>query len=367
MNKLNFIIFIVIFSSLYLGMNYFVYSRIANGLVLSQNFKALLKIFFLFASLSFLLPKYIIKSSIFNPILIFGKIWFSFVAIAFSIFFLAYIAGIIFPKYMKILTFTAIVLTVFISAYGLFNGMKAPLIKEIKVQIKKLPDKLNGFTIIQLSDLHLDKYDPIKKLDSIVNRINQTDPDLIVITGDLVDENLKGEEIFISSLQKLSSKYGTFAVTGNHEFYFGVDNFIKMAKDSGIKVLRNKKELIYDWIQLIGIEERTGKRLGNGGPNLEEAMQGVDLEKPLILLNHRPEDLEKAEQRGIDLQLSGHSHAGQIFPINLISMMIYNSYYYGLHKYKSMQVYTTSGAGTWGPPMRLFSRSEIVKIILVKS
>jgi uncharacterized protein len=214
-----------------------------------------------------------------------------------------------------------------------------------------------------LSDLHLDFLKSDKWLKDIINKTNNINPDLIVITGDLIDNDLSKIQQFCESLKKLKSKYGVYAVTGNHEFYVGINEFIKVAQHSNIKVLRNEKETISDSIELIGIDDNTGKRFSEIGSDLKTALKNCDLKKPIILLSHQPDIFSEAVKNGVDLQLSGHTHAGQIPPMDLI-VKFYFKYPYGLYHRNLSYLYTTSGTGIWGPPMRLFSRSEIVKIIL---
>ena len=168
---------------------------------------------------------------------------------------------------------------------------------------------------------------------------------------------------FCDTLKKLKSRHGVFAVTGNHEFYAGINMFMDVAKNSNITVLRNEKITIADSIELAGIDDKAGTRFSEVGSDLKLALKNIDFTKPVILLSHRPDIFNEAEKSGVDLQLSGHLHAGQIPPMDLIVMLAFK-YPYGLYRKNGSYLYTTSGTGIWGPPMRLFSRCEIVKIVL---
>ena len=155
-----------------------------------------------------------------------------------------------------------------------------------------------------------------------------------------------------------------FAVPGNHEFYSGIENFLNFARMANIQVLRNENVTIADGIQIIGIDDKAGKMISGRDVDLRSAALDCNFNNPVILLSHRPTNFEESAGIGVDLQLSGHTHAGQIPPMDLIVRLVYK-YPYGLYKYKSAFIYTTCGTGIWGPPMRLFSQSEIVKIDLV--
>ena len=226
-----------------------------------------------------------------------------------------------------------------------------------------LPEKFSGFTIVQLSDIHLNLLRSEKWLSQIVDKTNNLKPDIIVITGDLIDSELGEVKRFSSILKNLKSKYGVYAVAGNHEFYARYEKFLALAKESNIIILKNEKVTVAGAIELAGIDDETGKRFSQSGSNLEKVLKDCDFRKPVILLSHQPDVFDEAVKFGVDLQLSGHTHAGQIPPMDLI-VQFYFKYPYGLYRKNSSYIYTTSGTGTWGPPMRLFTRDEIVKIIL---
>jgi len=368
MSKPYFLFFILIFSSIYLGIHFYVYSRIAVGLMLLSSACRYLRLFFLLAGLSFLLGEFLSRRIIsfwIKPFAEFGSIWFGVIAIAFTVFVISDVLRIFslaasFRYYSVILS---LAVTFLVSAYSLCNVARAPVIKELKIRTGKLPQKLSGFTIIQISDLHINFLKSKKRLNKIVEKINLENPDLVVITGDLIDADLRGLDGFCDILKKIKSKCGIFAVTGNHEFYAGIGMFLEIAKNSNITVLRNGKTTIVGAIELAGIDDKTGRRFSEAGSDLDSALKNCDFTKPVILLSHQPDVFDEAEKLGVDLQLSGHTHAGQIPPMDLITMF-YFKYPFGLYKKSGSYLYTTSGTGIWGPPMRLFSRNEIVKIVL---
>ncbi|MFA5780012.1 MAG: metallophosphoesterase [Elusimicrobiota bacterium] len=373
MTKFYFLFFILIFSSIYLGIHFYVYSRITAGLILSSSVCRYLRLFFLVAAFSFLLGEFLnrriislqITSFLIKPFAEFGSIWIGVISIAFTIFvisdvFRIFFHGAAFRHYSVVFS---LAVTFLASVYSLYNVAREPVIKELKISTGKLSQKLPGFVIIQLSDLHINFLKSERWLNKIVEKTNRENPDLVVITGDLIDADLCRLDGFCDVLKKIKSKYGIFAVTGNHEFYAGIDKFLDIAKNSNITVLRNEKTTVADAFELAGVDDKTGRRFSEAGSDLKLALKNCDFTKPVILLSHQPDIFDEAGKLDVDLQLSGHTHAGQIPPMDLIVMLTFK-YPYGLYRQSGSYLYTTSGTGIWGPPMRLFSRCEIVKIVL---
>lgn len=349
--------------SIYFGINYYVYHRIVNGLALSPLVRTYLKIFFWVAAGSFLVGEILSRRVSVYLLVYFGAFWLGIISIAFTIFVLKDVVQIFLPTKAYFLTSLALLTTFFISTFSVYNAFRVAQIKEIKITLEKINPGLSGFSIVQLSDLHLGILKSKKWLKTIVEKTNELNPDIIVITGDLIDQDIRRFNGFCEVLSGLKAKDGIFAVTGNHEFYAGLEKFAEIAKRANITILRNNKVTVAETIELIGIDDDTGKRFSEVGSDLESAIRNVDLKKPIILLAHQPKNFEKAVNLGVDLQLSGHTHAGQTLPMNLLIHLVFK-YPFGLYSFRSSYIYTTSGTGTWGPPMRLFSRSEIVKIIL---
>jgi len=368
MAKLYFLFFILIFSSIYLGIHFYVYSRITAGLMLSSSVCRYLRLFFLIAAFSFLFGEFLnrrITSFWIKPFAEAGSIWIGVICIAFTVFvisdvFRIFFHGVSFRYYSVVFS---LAVTFLASAYSLYNVARAPVMKELKIKTGKLPQKLSGFVIIQISDLHINFLKSERWLNKIIEKTNMENPDLVVITGDLIDADLCRLDGFCDVLRKIKSKYGVFAVTGNHEFYAGVGMFLEIAKNSNIKVLRNEKTTIAGAFELAGIDDKAGRRFSEVGSDLNSALKNCDFTKPVILLSHQPDIFDEAKKLGVDLQLSGHTHAGQLPPMDLITMF-YFKYPFGLYQKSGSYLYTTSGTGIWGPPMRLFSRNEIVKIVL---
>ncbi len=366
------ILFILIFSILYLALNYYVYIRIRDGLTLSTGVSKILLLVFVLAALSFI-PAELLNRN-FNaewvsPVLYLSFIWLGLAAIAFFVFLIADVLRIFIRsrKFRYYATISALLLIGLTSGYCIYNQAGRPIVKEVIIPISKLPPGLSGFIVVQLSDLHLDLSKTESRLENIIEQTLSLHPDLIVITGDLIDADICRVDDYCKILRKLKAKHGVYAITGNHEYFTGIPLFLEIAENSNIKVLRNKSVLIAGAIGLAGIDDTHGaKRFDNLSKEdtLSKALEKVDLSKPVILLSHQPDVFDLARNMGVNLQLSGHTHAGQIPPMDLLVQILFK-YPFGLYKRASSYLYTTCGTAFWGPPMRLFSKPEIVKITLV--
>ena len=266
---------------------------------------------------------------------------------------------------------TIVVFSVVLGTIGLWEGIKVPSINKFSIQLPNLPDKLNGFRIIQLSDLHMGDIFIKEWLQAVVSKVNALKPDIVVITGDLVDKSpvILGEEIKL--LTQVSSKYGTFICVGNHEYYAGLAEWLNFWKEIGLNVLLNSHAVLnIDGTALVvaGIADR-----GHNHPKFEsddiiKAFSGAPGNAFQILLAHRPENARKhAEQsNNIALQLSGHTHGGQIPILWPLVSIVNNGFIKGLYKIENMFLYISNGTGLWGGfPIRLFTPSEITEIILL--
>ncbi len=268
-------------------------------------------------------------------------------------------------------------LAIIYSAYGSYNAFN-PKIKNIEVEIKNLPEVWENKTIVQLSDIHLGRVYKKDFLQKIVNQTNSLNPDIIAITGDLFDGmDDKDMNVYVEPLSNLSASKGVFFVAGNHEVYLGVDRALNVINQTQIKFLNNEMVEV-DGLQIMGINfpvsntdvgsfENKGEGIMGESQNIEKiikSQENISRNKPLILLYHTPTSIEQSKNSGVNLQLSGHTHKGQLFPLNYITQMIYKGYDYGLHKDGDFSIYITNGVGAWGPPMRTGNTPEIVAIKL---
>jgi predicted MPP superfamily phosphohydrolase len=267
------------------------------------------------------------------------------------------------------------------SARG-FRSALHPNMKSVEVRLENLPESWRDKTIVQLSDVHLGHFHTAAAMVRLADRVNALAPDLVVITGDLFDGMIDGLPSFADPLRRLSARQGVYLVTGNHEVYAGLHRSLDVVARAGIRVLHNEVVEV-DGLHLMGIsypgvaderQIRGVERLTRPGPE----------RRPCILLFHTPTDIRHegrldrrtatywrpdtsfalSKKLGVSLQLSGHTHRGQIFPFGLLTHWIFNGYDHGLHQEKGFAIYTSSGVGTWGPPMRTGTPPEIVVFTL---
>ncbi|HVU01527.1 MAG TPA: metallophosphoesterase [Polyangiaceae bacterium] len=252
------------------------------------------------------------------------------------------------------------------SAAALRSGLGPVSIRTVTVRLPRLPKTLHGTTIVQLSDIHVGPTIGRDFIEDIVSRVNALQPDLVAITGDLVDGTVPELWDAVSPLEGLRSRFGTYFVTGNHEYYSGADSWCAALPKLGIQVLRNSRVSIGESpdasFDLAGVDDHDAKRFG-GGENVERAVSGRDPNRELVLLAHQPRAAFQADRHGVGLQLSGHTHGGQIWPWRYL-VYLQQPIVSGLGKVGKTLVYVSSGTGYWGPPMRLAAPAEITKIIL---
>ena len=237
-------------------------------------------------------------------------------------------------------------------------------VTRLDVPLRGLPAEMEGLTVLQVSDVHYGMLAENGRLSEIVARINELNPDIVVITGDLVDESVSHMERMADPLSKLKSRLGVFAVTGNHEYYAGVGRVVAILEGAGIRVLRNEVAVLPGGLQLLGIDDPTGaRRVGAPVPDFNRLVSTLDPRKPSILLYHQPQNFEKAASAGVGLQLSGHTHGSQVLPLRPISHVLF-PHLRGLYSQGNSYLYVSRGVGTGGPPMRLGSPPELVYIRL---
>ena len=251
-------------------------------------------------------------------------------------------------------------------AAGAYNAVR-PRTVELDLDISKKAGGMERLNIVVASDLHLGTLVGRSRLEKIVARINALEPDVIFLPGDIVDETVtaKDEMEFSAIMRQLRAPLGVFAVPGNHEFYSGLERNLACLRACGIKVLEDEAVRVADSFILVGRRDPSSLKPKEQRFPIREilAKYGFDDRLPVILLDHQPAHLEEASRAGVALQLSGHTHAGQLFPLDLINRKVWELNWGYLRK-GNTQYYVTSGVGTWGPPVRTGSRPEIVRIRL---
>jgi len=249
-------------------------------------------------------------------------------------------------------------LAIAVSCYGLINA-GFPRVKHLSIQLPNLPESWRGRTAALISDLHLGHVRNLGFARRIAACLRASRPDAVFIAGDLYDGVAADYGRLAEPFAGRWARLGTYYVTGNHEEFSDHTKYLRAVSDAGIRVLGNEKVLI-DGLQVVGVHYHDAAHKERLRSILSSA--AIDRSQPSILLAHAPDQLPVAEEAGISLQLSGHTHAGQLFPFNWVVKRIYGPFRYGLHAWRNLLVYTSSGVGTWGPPMRLGSRPEVVLI-----
>lgn len=252
---------------------------------------------------------------------------------------------------------------------GLFNARRRAKVITIDVPIDDLPPQLDGFTIVQISDIHVGPTIKHRYVDAIVDAVNRLKPDLIAVTGDVVDGSVPQLTRHTQPLSRLSARHGAFLVTGNHEYYAGADAWIDEFRRLGLNVLLNEHVVVnHDGARAV-IAGVTDYSAGHHDPSHRSdpaaAIAGAPGDVLIkVLLAHQPRSAEAAAAAGFTLQLSGHTHGGQIFPWNFF-VRLQQPFTAGLARLNGLWVYTSRGTGYWGPPKRLGAPSEITRVRLV--
>jgi len=238
-----------------------------------------------------------------------------------------------------------------------------PCLRTIDIHVAKKSSKLSELTIAAVSDIHFGTVLGEEHMKRIVRCVKQAGPDIVLLAGDVFDEDIDDGQRghIVGLLKELSCPLGVYAVTGNHEYYSGLAKAVSVLTEAGVIVLQDSVVRIPGAFTLVGRKDLTAMRMGGGRKSLQEIMESIDRGLPCILMDHQPFHLEEAEKNGVDVQISGHTHHGQLFPLNLLYRWIYETSWGCIQKGKTWIV-VSCGAGTWGPPIRTNSRSEVLKI-----
>ena len=249
-----------------------------------------------------------------------------------------------------------------IVGYGMTEALGDPRMLNVPVSLGKLKSSLSGFRIAVVSDIHLGPLLGRSHTERIVRMINEQEADLVAIVGDLVDGSVAELGEAAAPLRDLVSKHGSFFVTGNHEYFSGHEQWIAELDRLGVNPLRNEGLTVAGGIEVVGVNDVTGKSYDDG-PDFGRALAGRDRNNPVVLLSHQPVLVSDASSHGVDLQLSGHTHGGQMVPFNFLVPLQQPSTA-GLSKVDDTWLYTSRGAGFWGPPVRVGAPPDITMIEL---
>ncbi|MEU7055316.1 metallophosphoesterase, partial [Streptomyces sp. NPDC046197] len=245
--------------------------------------------------------------------------------------------------------------------YGTYGVLRGPRVKRVTVPLAKLPRSVDGFRIAVVSDIHLGPTLGRGFAQKVVDTINTTQPDLIAVVGDLVDGSVKDLGPAAAPLAQLRARHGAYFVTGNHEYFSGAEQWVEEVRRLGLHPLENARTELPGF-DLAGVNDLQGRSEGQG-PDFDRALGDRDPARACVLLAHQPVQIHEAVRHGVDLQLSGHTHGGQLWPGNLIAAAA-NPTVAGLERYGDTQLYVSRGAGAWGPPTRVGAPSDITVVEL---
>lgn len=369
---MNYLLFFSAFLGVFVLLNMYISKRLIAKLDISDRNKRYLRIFLLInliGILCYMLARYYVNTP--------GWLYFLF-SVPIGVLFLLFWSAVIYDISRVLLSFapvsesrrkffkksldiSSLAIASTLSLRALYEA-KFVEIEKVHVEIKNLKE---SYKIVQLSDIHIGGLIDKEFIEDIVQKVNALSPDIVVITGDLIDVDVLSAKGSLGELANLSSKYGTYFIVGNHEYFHGIEKIIDAVKSLGIRVLENENVYIGEddrGFNLAGVYDVMGYRTKTYMPDLNKALYGVK-ESPTLLLAHQPLFIHEVFS-GVDLMLSGHTHGGQLFPFRFL-VKLQQPYISGLYQHnKNLQIYVNRGTGFWGPPMRLGASSEITEIVI---
>ena len=381
MKSYQFLIFFSIVLLIYSLVNYYIYIRGMQALPLGWLFKRWYPWIFLIVSASYIIGRILERvwisplSSIFTFV---GSFWLAvmiYLLMAVLVIDIVRIILFFLPKpalftdnYEQIKTTLFLSVSAIIGIVVLLGYINAlnPRVKRIEIHIDKKAGEMKTLHIAAASDIHMGTLVGPKRTTKLVRMLNECKADIILLAGDIVDEDLAPVIRYDlgRSLLKLKAPLGIYAITGNHEYIGGADSAVKYLENHGVKMLRDTTVKINDSFYITGRNDRDSRRFsGKERKALGDLLQGIDLTYPLLMMDHQPFNLQQVVDAGVDFQLSGHTHHGQLWPFNYITEAIYEVSW-GYKQKGSSQFYVSSGYGGWGPPVRTGNRPEILDIYI---
>ena len=259
----------------------------------------------------------------------------------------------------------AFIIVAVLLVYGTYNATNLKVTK-YAIKINKDAGKLKNLNVVMLSDLHLGDIVDKQRLSKMVSKINELKPDIVILAGDIIDDYIEPfiEQDMGEGFKKIISKFGVYAVFGNHEYYgSAIDKTAyEYEKSANFNLLRDKTEKIANSFYLVGREDLSFERYSKTKrKTIDELLSDADRQLPIIVIDHQPSNLSEGEKTGVDLQFSGHTHRGQLLPANIVTKRLFENDF-GLLTRDTYNVVVSSGVGTWGPPIRIGTASEIVQV-----
>jgi len=378
---MRFIIFLTVFLSLYSGLHLYGFLSVKRALVPGPKTNTAVILFMVLMIFAPIIIRFLERNDLVTPARFFAYIGYIWMGILFLFFSFA----VALDAYRLILEviqrtfnldfsrfslskaqcfFIPLWLSVGITIFGFFEALNIKT-ERVIIRTDTITQKIGRLKIVQISDVHLGLIVGKHRLQSIVEQIKAEKPDILVSTGDLVDGQMNNLSGLAGMIREIPTKYGKYAVMGNHEFYAGLQEALKVTTDAGFRVLRGEGLNIPGVINIAGVDDPAGKRFGLESNVSEKALLSKLPRKNFtLLLKHRPW-LSEAEVGLFDLQLSGHTHKGQIFPFSLIVKLFYPNFSGLISLDNNSYLYVSRGTGTWGPPVRFLAPPEVTVIELV--
>jgi hypothetical protein len=378
----RFLLFFVVFGGLTLGVHWYLYARLVRDPELAGATRTAVKWLIIvggvaiMAGMSFMRgPKWLSTPTSWLAFIWMGVMFFLFVtvlagdAVKLGLFVADKVRSVPPDPERRAFIARAIAASAGLFAFGMAGtGMKSALsrvaVKRVEVSLTKLPVAARGYRIVQLTDVHVGPMIGRGFIEEIVAQVNALNPDLVAITGDLVDGSVAELGDAVRPLGDIRAKDGVFFVTGNHEYYSGADEWIAFLSSVGIKTLRNERLPLPAGFDLAGVDDASAHAHEGHGEDMVKALGDRDKSRAVVLLAHQPRQVERAAEHQVDLQLSGHTHGGQMFPWGYLVRIQQKSFLRGLLRHEGTQVYVSCGTGYWGPPMRVGAPAEITEIVL---
>ncbi len=372
-----FILVVSLIFSIYGLANYYVIVRGLHALRLTGGIRIAYIAVFTFLAVSFIAAMFLERADIIalgKPLSWIGSFW-----LAAFVYFLLIVAAIdlmrlanhfirFFPAFItsdparaaRITAISVISLVAVIVIYGFINA-HVIRVRTFDINVPKEAGGRKNLNVVMASDIHLSSIINNGRIRAIVDKINSLSPDIVLLPGDILDGDLNPvvRQNLGEALRQIKAPLGVYAITGNHEYIGGVEKACKYIGDHGVKILRDSTAFIDGSFYVVGREDLSARKR----KPLSELMENVDKKFPVILMDHQPFHLEEAEENGVDLQLSGHTHYGQMWPFNYITKMVYEMAY-GYKVKGNTNIYVSSGVGTWGPPIRVVADPEIAQFRL---
>ena len=272
-----------------------------------------------------------------------------------------------FRRFEYFSVFGVILTGLLVGGFAMFEGLRKPRVRKVRINLQRWPQDLDGYRVVQISDLHIGPIRGARFAKWLAKRINSLSPDMVVVTGDLIDGPVNKIASEVAPLGKISAIDGVHFITGNHDYISGAKSWVRQVESLGWNVLRNQSSWISKsgtGFRLAGVDDHNARIYSREqGEDLNAALAHWNREEALILLAHDPSTFRKAKKHEIDLQISGHTHDGQIWPFRYCVRLLI-PWTAGLYCEEKSKLYVSRGTGFWGPPMRLFAPAEITEIVL---